>query len=230
MALYMYCTRCLIYVYNVISSGSLSLTGVRIGPPTGNCFTMEHFQILDTQLRVSDLENVADDPDREPRSEKFGCDFKTAFINRCSASVGGGDDTPGDVIVDTDFNDGDGDDVTTTVTDPETGDETDVSSPREPNGPDATNSTLELPSGGDTGGSTTIDDGTVTFPDVDTPTLGDVTTGFHMRVGQSNATNTTRTRVFSLGLLDGDSDESTLDVRTQLRIINTFRSVIELQD
>ena len=49
----------------IISSGSLRLTSVRIGPPTGNCFTMEHFQILDTQLRNSDLENVADDPERK---------------------------------------------------------------------------------------------------------------------------------------------------------------------
>ena len=133
--------------------------------------------------------------------------------------VGGGDSTPGDVIVDTEFNEGDGSDVTTTVTDPETGEETEVSVPREPNGPDATDSTLEVTSGGDSGGATSIDDGTVSFPNLDEPTHGDVTAGFHLRVGQNNATNTTRTRVFSLDITDDDSDVTTLNVRS----INHFR-------
>ena len=124
------------------------------------------------------------------------------------------DSTPGTVVVDVPFNEGEeGDDVTVHVTDPDTGDVTDVSHPTEPNGPDNVDSTLDVGDGSDSGGAISVDDGAVTFDDLDIDTEDDTTVGFHMHVGNtSGVANDTQTTVVDLSFTDENGDNHHVDV------------------
>ena len=178
-------------------SESIRISAVSITPTPSVCLTLDRFQVVDVMLRDSDLADVTDNPDGS-----------------------NDDDTPGTTIVDVPFNEGNGDDdVTVTVTDPETGDETEVSHPTEPNGPDNVNSTLDVGDGSDSGGATSIDDGGVTFDDLDIDTGDDVTVGFHAHVGDTSGTaNETRTDIVTVGVTDENGDNHDVSVRRRCRL------------
>ena len=69
---------------------------MRIGRPSDICVEYDRFQVVDASLRQSDIISASGDED-------------------------GTNSGPGTTIIDVEFDEGEGSDVTVTVTDPETG-------------------------------------------------------------------------------------------------------------